>query len=128
MFVSFKESNASDKIFFNFRNIAYDIFNSAFGINNLCYNFEDFSEVTSELINNEKLNFSKVTNIEISLSFSNEKSNKLDNCISFLTNSLSNSNINSADKSQLLSLKLQLYTLPNNFDYIKHNSNTFLSL
>ena len=118
MFVSFKESNASDKIFFNFRNIAYDIFNSAFGINNLCYNFEDFSEVTRELINNEKLNFSNVTNIEISLSFSNEKSNKLDNCISFLTNSLSNANINSADKSQLLSLKLQLYTLPNNFDYI----------
>ena len=118
MFVSFKESNTSDKIFFNFRNIAYDVFNSTFGINNLCYNFEDFSEVTRELINNEKLNFSNVTNIEISFSFSNEKSNKLDNCISFLTNSLSNANINSADKSQLLSLKLQLFTLPNNFDYI----------
>ena len=118
MFVSFKESNTSDKFFFSFRNIAYDIFNSAFGLNNLCYNFEDFSEVTRELINNEKLNFSNVTNIEISFSFSNEKRNKLDNCISFLTNSLSNANINSADKSQLLSLKLQLYTLPNNFDYI----------
>ena len=118
MFVSFKESNISDKIFFNFRNIAYDVFNSSFGINNLCYNFEDFSEVTRELISNEKLNFSNVANIEISFSFSNEKRNKLDNCISFLTNSLCNANINSSDKSQLLSLKLQLYTLPNNFDYI----------
>ena len=113
-----KESNSSDKIFFSFRNIAYDVFNTAFGVANIGYNFEDFSEVTRDLIINEKLNFSNVTNIEISFSFSNEKRNQLDNCISFLNNSLSNANINSVDKSQLLSLKLQLFTLPDNFDYI----------
>ena len=118
MFMSFKESNSSDKIFFSFRNIAYHVFNSAFGVANIGYNFEDFSEVTRDLIINEKLNFSNVTNIEISFSFSNEKRNQLDNCISFLNNSLSNANINSVDKSQLLSLKLQLFTLPDNFDYI----------
>ena len=117
MFMSFKESNSSDKIFFSFRNIALEIFNKAFGVNNLCYNFEDFSEMTRDIIN-EKLNFSNVTNIEISFSFSDEKRKKLDNCISFLLNSLCNININSADKSKLLSLKLQLFTLPEGFDYI----------
>lgn len=117
MFMSFKESNSSDKIFFTFRNIAFNIFNSAIGVNNLCYNFEDFSEITRELID-EKLNFSHVTNIEISFSFSNERKKQLDNCLSFLSNSLSYAEINSADKSQLLSLKLQLFSLPDGFDYI----------
>jgi len=66
----------------------------------------------------EKLNFSHVTNIEISFSFSNERKKQLDNCLSFLSNSLSYAEINSADKSQLLSLKLQLFSLPDGFDYI----------
>jgi hypothetical protein len=118
MFMSFKESNSSDKIFLEFRNIAFDIYNTAFELNNLCYNFEDFSDVTRDLIN-QKLNFSHVTNIEISLSFSKEKNKKLDNCLSFLTNTLTNTNINSADKTKLLSLKLQLFTLPDDFDYIQ---------
>ena len=55
MFMSFKESNSSDKIFLEFRNIAFDIYNTAFELNNLCYNFEDFSDVTRDLIN-QKLN------------------------------------------------------------------------
>lgn len=118
MFMSFKESNSSDKIFLEFRNIAFDIYNTVFELNNLCYNFEDFSDVTRDLIN-QKLNFSHVTNIEISLSFSKEKNKKLDNCLSFLTNTLTNTNINSADKTKLLSLKLQLFTLPDDFDYIQ---------
>ena len=118
MFISFKESNSSDKIFFDFRKIAFDIYNTAFGLNNLCYNFEDFSEVTRDLIN-EKLNFSFITNVEISFSFSNDKKNKLNNCLTFLKNTLTNANINSADKSQLLSLKLQLFTLPDDFNYIE---------
>ena len=117
MFMSFKESNASDKTFFLFRNIAFDIFNSTIGVNNLRYNFEDFSEITRELIY-EKLNFSHLTNIEISFSFSNERKKKLENCLSFLSNSLSYTKINSADKSELLSLKLQLFALPDGFDYL----------
>ena len=117
MFMSFKESNSSDKIFFSFRNIAFEIFNKVFWVNNLSYNFEDFSEITRDLTN-EKLNFAHITNIEISFSFSNEKRKKLDNCLSFLSNSLTDININSADKTQLLSLKLQLFTLPDGFDYI----------
>jgi len=117
MFMSFKESNSSDKIFFSFRNIAFNIFNSTIGVNNLCYNFEDFSEITRELID-EKLNFSNVTNIEISFSFTNERKKQLDNCLSFLSNTLSYAKINSADKSQFLSLKLQLFALPDGFDYI----------
>ena len=117
MFMSFKESNASDKILFLFRNIAFEIFNSKIGVNNLCFNFEDFSEITRELID-EKLNFSHVTNIEISFSFSNERKKKLDNCLSFLSNSLSYTKNNEADKSQLLSIKLQLFALPDGFDYI----------
>ena len=59
MFMSFKESNSSDKIFFSFRNIAYHVFNTAFGVANIGYNFEDFSEVTRDLIINEKLNLLK---------------------------------------------------------------------
>ena len=117
MFMSFKESNSSDKIFFSFRNIAFSIFNSTIGVNNLCYNFEDFSEITRELID-EKLNFSNVTNIEISFSFTNERKKQLENCLSFLSNTLSYAKINSADKSQFLSLKLQLFALPDGFDYI----------
>ena len=117
MFMSFKESNSSDNVFFSFINISFDIFNSAFYVSNLCYNFEDFSEITRNLMN-EKLNFSYVTNIEISFSFPNERKNKLDNCLEFLSNSLSNIKLNSADKSQLLSLKLQLFSLPIEFDYI----------
>jgi len=117
MFMSFKESNSSDNVFFSFINIAFDIFNSAFCVSNLCYNFEDFSEITRDLIG-KKLNFSHVTNVEVSFSFSNERKNKLDNCLEFLSSSLSNIKLNSADKSQLLSLKLQLFSLPIEFDYI----------
>ena len=46
------------------------------------------------------------------------KKNQLDNCLSFLNNSLKNKNINSANKDKLLSLKLQLFTLPKDFNYI----------
>ena len=44
---------------------------------------------------------------------------KLKNCLSFLNNSFISKNINTAEKNKLLTLKLQLFTLPNNFDYIE---------
>ncbi len=117
MFMSFKESNSSDNIFLTYRNIAYNVFNNNLKIENLCYNFEDFNEVLRDL-NQNILNFSNVINIEISFSFKTQNKNKLDNCLTFLSNTLSKANINTADKSKLLSLKMQLYTLPEEFDYI----------
>ena len=122
MFIAIKESNSSlDEIFLKFRNIAYETFNSKIKIENLGYNFEDFFDDIKKLDNN-KVNLSYVNNIEISFCFTEEKNNKLKNCLSFLNNSFISKNINSVskekDKDKLLSLKLQLFTLPNDFNYI----------
>ena len=117
MQMSFKESNSSDNIFLSYRNIAYNIFNDSLKIENLYFNFEDFNELYRD-INQNILNFSNVSNIEISFSFKDQNKNKLDNCLTFLSNSLSNANINTADKAKLLSLKMQLFNLPEGFDYI----------
>ena len=118
MFVAIKESNSlTDEKFVKFRNIAFELFNDAVKIENLGYNFEDFFDNIKNIENN-KVNLSYINNIEISLCFSEEKKNKLDNCLSFLNNSFINKNINTAYKDKLLSLKLQLFTLPNDFNYI----------
>jgi hypothetical protein len=118
MFVAIKESNPSmDEIFVKFRDITFEIFNDAIKLENLGYNFEDFFNNIDNLENN-KLNYNYVNNIEISFCFSEQKKKQLDNCLSFLNNSLINKNINSATKDKLLSLKLQLFTLPNDFNYI----------
>ena len=126
MFIAIKESNPSfDDIFLKFRNIAYEIFNNKIKIENLGYNFEDFFDDINKIENN-KVNLSYVNNIEISFCFTEEKNNKLNNCLSFLNNSFTNKKINSIsnekdkdkDKDKLLSLKLQLFTLPNDFNYI----------
>jgi hypothetical protein len=118
MLVAIKESNSlTDEKFVKFRNIAFELFNDAVKIENLGYNFEDFFDNIKNIENN-KVNLSYINNIEISLCFSEEKKNKLDNCLSFLNNSFINKNINTAYKDKLLSLKLQLFTLPNDFNYI----------
>ena len=118
MFVAIKESNPSvDEVFIRYRNIAFELFNNAIKIENLGYNFEDFF---NNVLNSEKykVNLSYINNIEISFCFTEEKKNKLENCLSFLNNSFINTNINTAYKDKLLSLKLQLFTLPNDFNYI----------
>ena len=118
MFVAIKESNISnDEIFFKFRNIAFDLFNASIKIENLGYNFEDFFDDIKKFGNN-KINLNSINNIEISFCFNEEKKNKLNNCLSFLNNSLTNSNINTDSKDKLLSLKLQIFNLPNDFNYI----------
>jgi hypothetical protein len=61
---------------------------------------------------------SSINNIEISFCFNEEKKNKLKNCLSFLNNSFINNNINTVSKDKLLSLKLQMFNLPNDFNYI----------
>ena len=122
MFVAIKESDSqTDEIFLKFRNIAFEIFNNnnnGIKIENLGYNFEDFFEDVQKMENN-KVNLSHVNNIEISFCFTEEKMEKLKNCLSFLNNSFISKNINTAEKNKLLTLKLQLFTLPNNFDYIE---------
>ena len=116
--VAIKESNISiDDTFIKFRNIAYEVFNDAVKLENLGYNFEDFFDDIKNIENN-KLNLSYVNNIEISFCFSERKKNKLNNCLSFLNTAFINKNINTAVKDKLLSLKLQLFTLPNDFNYI----------
>jgi len=118
MFIAIKESNLSiNKTFLNYRNIAFELFNNAIKIENLGYNFENFFEDSKDLDIN-KMNLSYVNNIEISFCFSDEKKGKLDDCLSFLNNSFINSNINTGVKDKLLSLKMQLFTLPNDFNYI----------
>jgi hypothetical protein len=101
MFVAIKESNPSmDEIFVKFRDITFEIFNDAIKLENLGYNFEDFFNNIDNLENN-KLNYNYVNNIEISFCFSEQKKKQLDNCLSFLNNSLINKNINSATKDKL---------------------------
>ena len=118
MFVAIKESNPSvDEVFIKYRNIAFELFNNAIKIENLGYNFEDFFNNVLNLENN-KVNLSYISNIEISFCFTEEKRNKLENCFSFLNNSFINTKINTASKDKLLSLKMQLFTLPNDFNYI----------
>jgi hypothetical protein len=118
MFIAIKESNLStNKTFLNYRNIAFELFNNVLKIENLGYNFENFFEDSKDL-DIDKMNLSYVNNIEISFCFSDEKKSKLDDCLSFLNNSFINSNINTGVKDKLLSLKMQLFTLPNDFNYI----------
>ena len=118
MHVAIKESNISNnEIFFKFRNIAFELFNASIKIENLGYNFEDFFDDIKKMENN-KINLSSINNIEISFCFNEEKKNKLKNCLSFLNNSFINNNINTVSKDKLLSLKLQMFNLPNDFNYI----------
>ena len=122
MFVSIKESNKlNDEVFLKFRNIAFEIFNNSnkdVKIENLGYNFEDFFDDINKLENN-KLNLSYVNNIEISFCFTEEKSNKLNKCLSFLDDSFRSKNINTINKDKLMSLKIQIFTLPKSFNYIE---------
>ena len=115
MFVAIKES--IDETFLKFRNIAFDKFNEVVKIENLGYNFETFTDDIKNFENN-KIIFNNVNNIEISLCFTDDKNTKIENCLSFLNNSFKDKNINSDSKEKLLSLKLQLFTLPKEFDYI----------
>ena len=119
MHIAIKESNLKfNQTFLNYKNIAFEIFHNNIKIENLGYNFEDFFEDNKNL-DIHKMDLSNINNIEISFCFSNEKIEKLDNCLSFLNDSFINSNINTAEKDKLLSLKMQLFTLPKEFNYIK---------
>ena len=115
MYISIKES--IDEIFLKFRNIAFEKFNKVIKIENIGYNFETFTD-DIKILENNKINLNYVSNVEISFCFTEEKKSKLENCLSFLNNSFKDKTINSDAKDKLLSLKLQLFTLPKEFNYI----------
>ena len=116
LFTAIKESNVLyNKTFLTYRDLAFYIFNKEIKIENISYNFEDFFD--DNLSNEQKIDLSYINNIELSLCFKDDKKNQLNNCLTFLNDSFKNSKINTASKDKLLSLKMQLFTLPNDFDY-----------
>lgn len=116
-----KESNNDNEIFFKYRRITYEIYNNENGIENLCYNLEDFNE---NMVNENRfhnVNINNINNIEISFCFTDEKKLNFEHCLNYLNKALSTQKRTQNN----LKLKIQLFTVPSNFDYL--NISTLIS-